>query len=344
MNILPLEIQFLIINQVKCYCVNICKTWEKILNDNLPNNDVITHIINKDYYAIQFIFFNFPLKTKEKEIINVAIIMNDSLIYKIILNNIYKILPVSDSVIMYFRIDYENSTNINNMINHIIIKGNYNALQYFLDIHNNSGFPDNLIYMSDITNIISKIKKLDNYQFDHFMMIDYLIGLTEIDWCDDDVEFIIKILSSSFDKFYDQIKSVYRRNQNTIKFVMLIDKLINKQTLKEKKVKKYDKYNVIIKNHNDDDKKAYLECIRHGFYNIIKNIPLIEINNLLKDDNEFTLFLLSISGNCDLKNIVKFYHVDYHIDRNKDLIKGCINKLDIEERYSKLMMLIKRND
>ena len=342
MNILPLEVQSLIINNNKCNCINVCKTWEKILKDNLPNNDLISYIINKDYYAIQFVCFSFPDKLKQTEIINIVIIMNDSLIYKIILSNIYKILPESDSVIMYFKIDYENTNNINNMIDNIVDTGNYKALQYFFDIHNNSGFPDNLIYMSDITNIINKIKEVDNYQFGHFMMIDYLMGLTEIDWCDDDIEFIMKILSSSFDKFYDQMKSVYKRNQNTIKFVMLIDKLINKQTLKEKKVKKYNKYNVIIKNNNDD-KKAYLECIRHGFYNIIKNIPLIEINNLLKDNNEFTLFLLSLSGSCDLKNIKKFYHVDYYIDREKDLIKDCVNKLDIQERYDELILLIKRN-
>lgn len=337
MNILPLEIQYLIINRIKCNCINVCKTWEKIYKDNLPNNDLITHIVNKDYYAIQFVCFSFPYKLKEKEIINLAIIMNDSLLYKIILNTIYKTLPNSDSVIMYFKIDKENSDNINNMINHIIDKGNYKALQYFLDIHNNSGFPDNLIYMSDITNIISQFKELDNYQFDHFMIIDHLMGLTEIDWCEDDFDFIIKILSSSFDKFYDQMKDVYGRTQNTIKFVTLIDKLINKNNHKIKKKKKFVKEHI-------DDKKAYLECIRHGLYNIIKNIPLIEINNLLVNDNEFILFLLSLCGNCDLKNVKKFYHVDYHVDCNKDLIKDCVNKLDIQERYNEIMVLIKRND
>ena len=97
-----------------------------------------------------------------------------------------------------------------------------------------------------------------------------------------------------------------------------------------------------IGKHNCD-KKAYLECIRHGLYNIIKYIPLIEINNILisDTDNEFIFFLLSLSGNCDLKNVIKLYHVEYHIDYNTLLIKDCVDKLDINERYNDLISLLR---
>jgi len=326
MNILPPEIQSLIIEEIKCHCINVCKTWEKMINK--PNDDLITYIINKDYYAIQFIYFNYPLKSKEKEIINVAIIMNDSLVFKIILKTIYKMLPETDSIIMYFRIDKENSDIINTLIKHIIVKGNYKALRYFLEIHNSSGFPDDLTYMSDISNIIDVIKKIKDYQFEHFIMIDYLMGLSDIDWCDDDIKFITKILSSSFDKFYKDIRS--KKTPNTIKFVMLMDKLINKQKIRTRKNIVFVKEDTTINN-----KKAYLECIRHGLHNVIKNMPSTEIL-LINDNNEFVLFLLSLSGNCKIKDIIKFYHVDYLISYNEELIKDCINK----ERYDELLSLI----
>lgn len=353
MNILPIEIQDLIINQVKCYCINICKTWEKILSNNIPNDDLITCMVNKDYYSLQFICFNFSHKLKDKDVINVANIMNDSLIFKIVLKTIYnKILPNSESILMYFRIDKINSDIINNIIKHIITKGNYKAFEYFIDIHNSSGFPDDLTYMSDINNIISFIKELDDYQFEHFIIIDYLMGRNDINWSEDDLNFITEILSLSFNKFYDKIKKSHKHKQNSLNFglsmenpeskkdqslslnfIMLIDKLINKQNINQKKGKYFIKeHNIII------DKKAYLECIRHGLYNIIKNITTIEINNILiNNDNQFIFFLLSLSGNCDLKNIIKSYHVDYHVDCHTELIIHIVDKLDIKERYNELL-------
>lgn len=342
MNILPLEIQSLIINLVKCSCLDVCKTWVKILKDNSPNNDLITHIVNKDYYAIQFNCFHFPGKLKDKEIINVAIIMNDSLVFKIMVKTIYqKILPDSESILMYFIIDNENRVIIDSIVKYIIGQGNYKALEYFIEIHNDSGFPDNLTYMTNISNIIDIIKHLDVYNFGHFMMIDYLMKDTSIEWCDDDFEFIIKMLSSSFDKFHSQLKNSFNRNQNTIKSAVLIDKLINKN---KQKIKTRKNINFIKERNVIYDKKAYLECIRHGLYNIIQGIPLIEVNNILIDNNEFTFFLLTLSGNCDLKDIIEFYNKGhnkgYYIDYNEDLIKDFVNKLDIEERYNELMKLI----
>lgn len=321
MDFLPLEIQSLIINNnyIKCCCLTICKTWEKILKDDPPNNDLITHILDKDYYAIQLNCFNFPNKLKEKEA-NVAIIMNNSLIFKIILSTIYKRLPDTDSILMYLKIDEENSIIIDNIIHHIIIKGNYLALQYFLKIHYDSGFPYDLTYMSNTTNIIKEIKLLNNFQFEHFMMIDYLMEDAEIEWCEGDLKFINRILSSSFNKFYDFIRSKIKVNKNNAIFIKLINKLINKK-------------NIICIYEGE----AYLECVRHGLYNIIKTIPELVTNNLL--DSEFTLFLLSLSGNCDLKDIIRFYHVDYFINYHSNRVKDYVNMLNINDRYNELILL-----
>ena len=329
MDFLPLEIQSLIINNVKCSCLTVCKTWEKILKDNPPNNDLITHILNKDYYAIQLNCFNFPNKLKETDV-DVAIIMNDSLIFKIILNAIYKRLPDTDSILMYFKIDKENSIIIEDIIDNILIKGNYKALQYFLDIHNKSGFPADLTYMSNISNIIVEIKGLNDYQLGHFMMIDYLMGDEEIEWCDDDFECVIEILSSSFDKFCDNLKS--EQSKDSIKVIKLIDKLINKNQQGVKK-KSRKKHNII------NDKKAYLECIHHGLYNIIRSISTIEINNILIEGNELILFLLSLSGNCNIEDVIKFYNKHYDVN----LIEGYANILNIKERYNEAIILIKHD-
>lgn len=341
MDIIPLEVQFLVINSVRGHCINVCKIWEKLLKENQPNNDLITHIVNRDYYSIQFVSFNFPNKLKESNIIKKVVIMNDSLIFKIILNRIYvTLLPESENIIMYFKIDYENSRNIDYIVNNIIIDGNYKALQYFIEIHNDSGFPDDLTDMSNVTNIISKIKELDCHHFGHFIMIDYLMGLDDIDWCNNDLKFIIKILSESFDTFYDHLKNIYKRDH--MKFIMLIDKLLNKQKIKEKKVeRKINKFDFFCKSdfsQHDilDDKKAYLECVRHGLHNIIENVAAIEINNLLIYENEFVFFLLTLSGNCDLENVSNFYSKYYDIY----LIQDFVGKLNIKERYNEVLSII----
>jgi len=350
MDVLPQEVQYLIINQIftKCYCLNVCKQWEKMIKDNKPNNDLITHIISRDYYAIQYNCFNCKIITRE--VINVAIFMNDSLIFKIILKTIYtKILPESDSVIMYFKADNYDRTIIDSIVNHIIIKGNYKALKHFTKIHYNSGFPYDLTYMSNISNIIYHIHKLEDHKFGHFKMINNLMKDPGIEWSDDDIESTIQILASSFDKFYNEMK-----NDKNIKFIILINKLINPNKKKVKKVKQQKipdkcnrtiKYKYTVQERNIiNDKKAYLECIRHGLHNITDGIPMIKSNDIIKfsDDSELTFLLLSLSGNCDLKDIILLYHIEYHIDYNKEIIEDIIDKLDMNERYNELISRLKK--
>lgn len=297
-----------------------CKIWEKLLKDNLLNDDFITYINNKDYYAIQFNCFKFPYKATETIAINRMFKVNDSLIYKIILKTIYeKILPESDSIIMYFKIDHENSTILNCIVNNIISIGNYEALDYFLDIHNNSGFPDDLFKMSSITNIIDAIKNVGEYEFEYFKMIDNLMKDTNILWGSEDLEFITQMLSGSFDEFYDKIKLT--------KFGKPIKKLIC-PTIKDM---------IYIMN-----KKAYLECIRHGLHNINDKMSQVskvsQINNI--EDNQVIFFLLALSGNCGLNDIKRLYHIDYHSWYDKKMINDNIDILGIKERYEELLRLI----
>jgi len=319
MDTLPLEVQSLIINQIpiKCHCINICKAWEKLLKENPINNDFITCISNKDYYAIQLNCFKFPYIITECKIINEITKVNDSLIYKIILKTIYeKILPESDSIIMYFKIDTENSTILNCTIENIISMGNYEALSYFLDIHNNSGFPENLFRMSNITNIVDTIKYVGEHEFEHFKMIDNLMKDENISWGSEDLGFIVQMLSISFDEFYDQIKRT--------KFGKPIKKLIC-PTIKDR---------IYIM-----DKKAYLESIRHGLHNISNKIA--PINDMDKnEDNQVIFFLLALSGNSGLRDIKRLYHIDYHSWYDKKMINDNVDILGIKERYEELLRLI----
>ena len=318
MDSLSLEIQSSIINQIKCYCINVCKTWEKLLKDNLINYDFITSISNKDYYVIQYHCFKFPYEVKKSKIANLIFKINDSLIYKIVLKTIYeRILPESDSIIMYFKIDIANSNILNSIVYNIILKGNNEALDYFLDIHNTSGFPEDLFELSNISNIIDAIKNVDDHRFDHFKMIDNLMGDKNISWGSDDLEFINQMLSESFNKFYDKIKRT--------RFGKSVKKLIC-PTIK-------DRINV-------NNKKAYLESIRHGLHNISDKIS--PINNLIinsNEDNQVIFFLLALSGNCPLHDIKRLYHVDYHSWYDKKIINDNIDLLGVKERYEELLKI-----
>jgi hypothetical protein len=60
--------------------------------------------------------------------------------------------------------------------------GNYEALGYFIDIHNNSGFPEDLFEMSSIGNIVDAIKNIYEPKFEHFKMLDNLMKDTNISW------------------------------------------------------------------------------------------------------------------------------------------------------------------
>lgn len=88
MNLLPLDLQSLIINITccKCSCLNICKTWEKLLKNDLPECDLIGNVMNRDYYAIQYNTFSFRYKLFEIDIIDMALNMNDDIILKLIIN------------------------------------------------------------------------------------------------------------------------------------------------------------------------------------------------------------------------------------------------------------------
>jgi protein tyrosine phosphatase len=118
------------------------------------------------------------------------------------------------------------------------------------------------------------------------------------------------MFSLSFDRFYDKIKQ-----EN---FGELIKKLICSKTK--------DRIGLM-------DKKAYLECIRHGLHNINDKMSQVskvsQINNI--EDNQIIFFLLALSGNSDLHDIKRLYHIDYHSWYDKKIIHGAIDLLGIRK-------------
>ena len=81
---------------------------------------MVTHVENKDYFAIQYTYLNFRYKLFEMKTINSIICANDTNIFKIIIN------MIRDTVCC----DYKKEIGI--LFNEIVENKNIHCLKYFL--------------------------------------------------------------------------------------------------------------------------------------------------------------------------------------------------------------------
>lgn len=299
---LPVELREKIVTTpwIKHLNLYVCKKWYQFIYNNLPNADLERYIRTIDYFSIKYIRLNFRYKLRELDNVRAAVDINDSDILNMIIKELYDYATYKHGGILH-----ANTIEQLWIIRENVIRNsNYLSLKYLLKLykwHNAALYDYNRIIKqtfcedAKILNIIlEKIDKISKY----FAALD--------------IEFLLSTLSDTYQQFrltYD----IYIEHYFGIKE----EDYCEDQKLAEKdRVIKY----------------AYFECIRQGFYNIIKNVDIIK-SQTKSQSYEKLLFPLALSGNSKIK------YVKQYVDYDDNLTCEIVEKMQIYDRYNKILSI-----
>lgn len=294
MESLPIELRQAIVTipWIKHLNLYVCKEWYQFIYDNLPGVDLEQYIIERDYFAIKYIRLNFRYKFLELANIKVAIIGNDSIILKLIISNMET--AINEWCRMFCADKIETlSNNATILLKGLINNSNHKIIKYFAGT--------NLSEIVDYESIYPNIDKFD----DLVSLNLYIQGSDYLSYKSE--QLIINKLSTAYTKFCVRYRKEFSFEHHFPKNVK------NK-----------------IKFKRNNEEKAYFECIRHGFFNIINSINDLRIMHRT-DAYAQMHFPLALTGTCKTK-----YMVNY-IDYDGKFSRLLVNIMNLQDRYEEVL-------
>jgi hypothetical protein len=255
MNILelPIEIQFLIIDNYQC--CNVCKKWELLLKQYKSKLIINKAVENNNIYVVKYHSKHYPKRVLQQRVIDIVSDNNDEILLKCI---IYALSNISQTDIRDF------SNKINTVLLLIITNNYCNIMEYIL-LHNEHILIKRNEYSYGWTyTMIHNICRHDKLK-----MLDMMIKTNE---------YFTNICITKETKSFNASMLI-----NALKDTYLYDSFHGRS----KKFKGFGtKYHDILKEFVPDAFKysdltlntviqSYFECIKKGLYNIIDHFKFL---------------------------------------------------------------------
>lgn len=278
---LPKELRERIVTTpwIKHLNLYVCKEWYNFIYDNLPGADLEQYIYDRDYFAVKYIRLNFKYKFLEMNNVKAAVEVDDTEILNMTIKELSDFNHKDDSHIGCIRIPHAHIIEQLHLIRDVIIRNNYQSLKYFLglfyDWRNFLLRSYNIRVKKEFTGDPKVLNRILKVEVGH----DYLATL--------DIDFLLQTLSDQYCEF---------------KRIFDIEEYFG--IVEDDEHELADKGRLI--------KYAYFECIRQGYYHIIRQIKIINVQSK-SQSYEKLLYPLTLSGCRKAKYLQRYTDYDENL-------------------------------